>query len=79
MMRSSSRVVLSFSASDLNEPVNALITALEVVRLACKDNPEAIRALERADRQAQILCELADALRDGPFPFAALPAEPAAL
>ena len=65
MIRSSGRIVLSFPATDLNEPVNALITALEVVRLACKDNPEALRALERADRQVQVLCELAESLRDG--------------
>ena len=55
------------TSADLGEPVNALVTSLEVVRLACKGSPEVIRALERAERQTRVLCELVERLRQKEF------------
>ena len=59
--------VRPITSADLGEPVNALVTSLEVVRLSCKDSLEVILALERAERQTRVLCHLVERLRQKEF------------
>lgn len=51
------------SCADLTESVHTLLTSLEVIRLACKEDPEVIRALQAAGRETKVLCQLIERLR----------------
>jgi hypothetical protein len=51
------------TCADLTEPVHTLLTSLEVIRLACKDRPEVVSALEAAGRETKVLCQLIERLR----------------